>query len=110
MGARARSKRTAHPQVHPAGRTYGLEDAEVEKLRTAARYPFWRYLLASRRFTRILSFAVVMSFCAYLFGHWTPAANPAPLVALGAILLLQAGLNFYDWTRKRGLARKLGYA
>ncbi len=82
----------------------------MEKLKLAARYPFWRFLLASRRFTRILSFAAVMAVCAYLFGHWTPAANPAPIVALGAILLLQAGFIFYDWTRKRGLARKLGYA
>jgi hypothetical protein len=101
----------AQPQQHPEGRTLGLTEEEIAKIRLATESSLWRYHVA--RWTIYLKVAPVM----VIFGFALLLRSPhdgrwVNWMGLGASCLIAIILftgHTYDWFSRRRLGRQLGY-
>jgi hypothetical protein len=98
---------TAHPQQHPAARTFGLQEKEIADLRLAAQSPLWRYLLTGLfrpMFVPLIILAVAFIQIAL------DSDKQGAVLAIGFIFIFRIAFRTYDWFPRRRLGRQLGYS
>jgi hypothetical protein len=97
----------AHPLQHPAGRTFGLTEEEVAKIRLAAESPLWRYILADlfSRSTRTF----IVALCVFNLLAFHLHGNASIWVVCGMFVAAGVVRSTYDWFSKRRLGHQLGY-
>ena len=98
----------AHPQQHPAGRTFGLTEEEIANIRRAAEKPLWRYILADRAFRPIV-LAVVLGVIATQLIFDGHSGGSEALILFCLIYCIRVAASIYGWFSKRRLGRQLGY-
>jgi hypothetical protein len=94
--------KATHPQDHPVGRTFGLAEAEVERIRRAARLPCWRYVLTDRR-------CYPLPCMAFIFGLMMAKTVVGMLTGAFVAFIIQFAILGSEWSSNRRIAKRLGY-